>query len=622
MRVLTLGLLSSCLISFSFSWQAANVPAKRESSSMTPVQRWIEIPGKQEFTGRLIVRPTQRLKHMASGKSLEQAIALGVAARTALARFDREGYVPQTDETLLLIPKGSNEQAISDALMATGLFQYAEPDWLLYPCAPPQSIGASNAQAAGNHDPVSASRRPLYPNDPQFTGQWHHESNVMNSCLAWGVTTGNPSIAIAICDTGIRTTHEDLQLNRLEGYNAYDRLWESQGGQVGPSPHSHGTKTTGAAAANGNNGVGISGVGWNLSHRMMRVSNLASGSAPLSVLQHAARTAAEAGDRVASVSYTGAQATSNLTTATYVRSLGSILAWAADNSSTDYSFANRDDDDLIVVGATDSGDGLAWFSSFGSYVDLMAPGVDISTTSASDDQSYSSPSGTSLSTPLVNGLMGVIWSERPTLSPTDVEAILKRSCDDIGAAGVDDTFGYGRVNMLTALLNSGSQVPDADFAAPNALGVGPLTVDFRDLSSGVPTTWLWDFGDGNTSTEQNPSHTYPTSGSYSVSLAVSNVHGMDLHSIADYVLVDIAPPVVDFHAMPMSGPAPLPVQFTDDSVGGLVATWLWDFGDGNTSTQQNPSHTYTVPGEYTVSLTATNAYGSDVLSRTDFIEAE
>lgn len=614
MRLLSLALLGTCLLSLSFGFVETKV-----TSEASP---WVEIEGKQEFTGRLIVRPVQRLQHMAAGKSLEEAVALGVAARTQLARFERLRHIPQTDETLVIIPEGLSEQIISDALMATGLFQYATPDWLVYPCAPQQSIGASTIRNINSLDPAAASRRPVCPDDSLFSGQWHHESHIMESCLGWGVNTGDPAITIAVCDTGVRTTHEDLLLHRKEGYNAFDRVWESQGGLVGPSPHSHGTLTTGAAAANGNNGVGVSGVGWNLSHRMMRVTNLASGSAPLSVLQHAARVAVENGDRVANVSYSGVQSPSNLTTATYMRSHGGILVWAADNSSTDHSFAGRDDDDLIVVGASDSSDGLAWFSSFGSYVDLVAPGVGISTTNAGNDQSYSTPSGTSLSAPLASGLLGMIWSERPTLSPTDVEAIAKRSCDDLGTAGIDDTFGYGRVNLLAALLDSGSQVPDANFAAPNALGVGPLTVNFQDLSSGVPTTWLWDFGDGTNSTEQNPAHTYTVSGNYSVSLAVSNVHGMDLHSIVDYVLVDIAPPVVDFYGTPLLGAAPLPVQFTDDSVGGPATSWLWDFGDGNTSTLQNPSHTYTTIGEFTVSLTATNTFGSDILTRVDFVEAE
>ncbi|MCP5022732.1 MAG: S8 family serine peptidase, partial [bacterium] len=409
MRLLSLALLGTSLLSLSFGLAETKVTSQAPS--------WVEIEGKQEFTGRLIVRPVQRLQHMAAGKTLEEAMALGVTARTHLARFERLRHIPQTDETLVIVPKGLSEQVLSDALMATGLFQYATPDWLVFPCAPQQSISPSTIRSVNSLDPVAASRRPVCPDDPLFSGQWHHEPHIMNSCLGWGVNTGDPAITVAVCDTGIRTTHEDLLLHRKEGYNAYDRLWESQGGQVGPSPHSHGTLTTGAAAANGNNGVGVSGVGWNLSHRMMRVSNLASGSAPLSVLQHAARVAIENGDRVANVSYTGVQSPSNLTTATYMRSHGGILVWAADNSSTDHSFANRNDDDLIVVGASDSSDGLAWFSSFGSYVDLVAPGVGISTPSAGSDQSYSTPNGTSLSAPLASGHLAMIWSERPTLSP-------------------------------------------------------------------------------------------------------------------------------------------------------------------------------------------------------------
>ncbi len=111
----------------------------------------------------------------------------------------------------------------------------------------------------------------------------------------------------------------------IESDNAVDMLFESQGGQIGPV-HSHGTQTTGCAAASGNNGVGVSGVGWNLSHRMLRVSNSTSGGTTLSVLQHAARTSIQNGDRVASVSYSGVDNASNLTTATYIKSIGGLLS--------------------------------------------------------------------------------------------------------------------------------------------------------------------------------------------------------------------------------------------------------------------------------------------------------
>ena len=142
------------------------------------------------------------------------------------------------------------------------------------------------------------------------------------------VCTGTNAVTVGICDTGVLTTHEDLAANRKEGYNAVDQKWESAGGNISPV-HSHGTNSTGCAAANRNSGKGVAGVGWNLGHRMLRVSNVSSGSAASSVLRHAAMTAVENGDRVASVSYSGVDSASNLTTATYIKSQGDMKTSAS-----------------------------------------------------------------------------------------------------------------------------------------------------------------------------------------------------------------------------------------------------------------------------------------------------
>ena len=113
----------------------------------------------------------------------------------------------------------------------------------------------------------------------------------MQSCDAWDIETGDPSIVVAICDTGIRLTHEDLQLHRYEGYHSPSQTWQASGGPINDI-NGHGTLCSGTAAANGNNGVGVSGVGWNLGHRTMRVTDSGDGAASLSNLTDAARTAA------------------------------------------------------------------------------------------------------------------------------------------------------------------------------------------------------------------------------------------------------------------------------------------------------------------------------------------
>ncbi|MCP3917774.1 MAG: PKD domain-containing protein [bacterium] len=531
----------------------------------------------------------------------------------------------QTDEFIIWVTEGRSENSVARELMASGVFEYAEPDWRLFPIASPRQ-SLDDAHKPRRSGSTSSDRRTVAPpincpDDPLLMQQWHHQADRLHSCRGWSIHTGTPTVTVGICDTGIRTTHEDLQLHRLEAYNAVNRLWESQGGSIGPV-HPHGTMTTGTAAANGDNGLGVVGVGWDLSHRMLRVSNAASGSAQLSDLQHAVRVSIESGDRVASVSYSGVANSSNLTTATYVKSIGGLMVWAAGNNSANLNFGDRDADDLIVVGATNSADARASFSAYGPFVDLFAPGVGVLTTDAGSDTDYAAVDGTSFACPLAAGLCATIWSVAPGLTPDEVESALKLGSDDIGAMGVDSIFGYGRINVPGSLQRVANVPPTAGFEGLPMSGTSPLTVAFLDQSTGIPTSWSWGFGDGGTSALREPNHTYATSGIYTVTLTVTNAYGTDTQTRIDYIGVDFVPPVADFTGMPTTGSSPLTVDFLDGSSGGAPTSWLWDFGDGATSTAQNPTHTYSASGFYSVVMTAGNAYGSDTLTRTNYVAVD
>jgi PKD repeat protein len=163
-------------------------------------------------------------------------------------------------------------------------------------------------------------------------------------------------------------------------------------------------------------------------------------------------------------------------------------------------------------------------------------------------------------------------------------------------------------------------VPLPDFSASVTSGNAPLSVDFTDETRAAVESWYWEFGDGGTSSEQNPSHTYLAEGLYTVTLTAANVNGQDMARKVDYIGVG-APPttVAAFSATPTSGNAPLDVTFTDESTGALLSAWAWDFGDGGTSTEQNPTHQYTVAGNHTVSLTVTGFAGPDTETKTNYI---
>ncbi|HIC24072.1 MAG TPA: HYR domain-containing protein, partial [Planctomycetes bacterium] len=172
--------------------------------------------------------------------------------------------------------------------------------------------------------------------------------------------------------------------------------------------------------------------------------------------------------------------------------------------------------------------------------------------------------------------------------------------------GGTDTFVCSSCIVVTA------PAPVADFLANPTSGTYDLVVDFTDFSTGPIDSRLWDFGDGNTSTALNPSHTYTIAGTFTVSLTVTGPGGIDTKVCASCIAVEDPPPTAGFDIDPTSGIYDLLVSFTDASTG-VITMRQWDFGDGSTSLEQNPTHLYTEVGLYTVSLMVTGPGGSDTM---------
>lgn len=185
-------------------------------------------------------------------------------------------------------------------------------------------------------------------------------------------------------------------------------------------------------------------------------------------------------------------------------------------------------------------------------------------------------------------------SETRTLA-NPIDAVLNRF-----GVSIDDGSGVVIIN----------QPPVADFSYAKS----ELTVDFTDLSNdsdGSVVGWSWGFGDGNTSTAQNPSHTYATEGTYAVSLSVTDNEGATGSTSQNVTVTSSAPnepPNADFNYTTDG----LTASFTDGSedADGTIVSWSWSFGDGNASTAQNPSHNYATDGTYIVSLTVTDDEGA------------
>jgi PKD repeat protein len=178
-----------------------------------------------------------------------------------------------------------------------------------------------------------------------------------------------------------------------------------------------------------------------------------------------------------------------------------------------------------------------------------------------------------------------------------------------------NVYGMKTTPVKVAKISvTGSPGPTANFSATPLGGPAPLSVSFSDTSSGGPTSWSWDFGDGNTSALENPTHTYTQSGNFTVSLTAGNTQGNSTKTNLNFITV-FGPPVAAMNVTVLNC-TPFVIQCRDLSTGGPTS-WLWDFGDGNHSTLQDPTYTYgSVPnGPVTVTLTAGNQYGNNTTSK-------
>lgn len=389
-----------------------------DPSTNIPSRVSAELPGVRERSGRLLVRPLQESAWIAHGLSPCDAAALTRSARAQLDAL-RVGLIEAADIHVVAVPPDQSEESAGAALLATGWYEYAEPDWIVYPCD-------------------------AYPDDPGNPQQWHLLR--IDAPGAWDHTTGDGSVVCAFVDTGVDQAHPDLAPNLVLGYNAASHLSQAAGGVVSDI-NGHGTSVAGAAAAVGNNAEGGCGVGWDLRIMPVRASNYSSGAAYLSDVLYGAVWAAANGARVVSVSYAGVENVSVEATGAAIRQQYSgLLFWAAGNTGT---YLNFHWDDAVVVGATDRNDVKSTESCWGRAIDVVAPGVGIYAPVRGGG--YAFVDGTSYAAPLAAATAAMVWSAAPALSAEQVNSILGQTADDLGVPGRDDLYGEGRVNVRRAV---------------------------------------------------------------------------------------------------------------------------------------------------------------------------
>ena len=318
---------------------------------------------------------------------------------------------------------------------------------------------------------------PRYPDDPYYGSQWALEK--VDAPEAWRLSTGQ-NVLIAVVDTGADLEHPDL-VGKLRTDIDYDFVNDDS---VAADDHGHGTHVSGIAAAATDNGLGVSGMGWEANILPLKVLD-ENGDGWATDIVAAIRHAADNGADVINMSLgppETAPCPSYLQEAvSYAYAKGVLLVAAAGNSGAHVEIFPANCEHVLGVAATTSSDSRASYSSYGDHVSVAAPGSRIYSTGWTGDggtdctSGYCHKSGTSMATPHVAGLAALVYSRYPTYTPDQVASAILDNADDLGASDWDMYTGCGRIVAHQSLLQG------AHGSSPVCLdGVGPWAADAEE----------------------------------------------------------------------------------------------------------------------------------------------
>ncbi|MFH2144289.1 MAG: S8 family serine peptidase [Bacteroidota bacterium] len=414
--------------------------------------------------------------------------------------------------------------------------------------------------------------------------RWHLD--VINAEAAWDISKGDTNIIVAVLDNAIWTDHPDLQ-NKIA---IQIDLADDDSTASPPAAEyiwSHGTHTSGLIAAESDNSIGVASLGYNVRLMAVKLASDASDGQAMTAGFEGIVWAADHGADVINMSWGSPQFFITMqNTVNYAYNKGCVLLGAAGNNGdgaetsvnpaipVNYIGYPAALEHVIAVGSTDSDDAKSSFSEYGTWIDVCAPGgfdtqtgiFSVLSTTYSDagdilslfsgtgggaaawgiSGKYDCMQGTSMACPVASGLAGLMLSVNPNLTPEELTAIMKATCDNIDAQNTQfiDSIGAGRINAAAALqsvLDSMALSPvTADFMASNVVIPLGHAIDFTDLSIGSITSWSWTFDGGNpgTSTDQNPTGIqYDTTGIFSVTLYVSDGTNNDTEIKTYFIIV-------------------------------------------------------------------------------------
>jgi len=292
------------------------------------------------------------------------------------------------------------------------------------------------------------------PNDPYWSWQWGSKKTLTD--WAWNTTVGGSDVLVAIIDSGIDYTHQDLAANYVPlGYD-----WVNSD----PYPmddYDHGTKVAGIIAAQINNGKGIAGLAQVKIMAEKVLNNAGEGS--IDDLASGIRHATDKGAKIISMSLSAPDNDTALYTAVqYAYAKNVLLVAAAGNYRNNTKRYPAAYDEVIAVTSTNQSDQKAPSSNYGSWVELAAPGVDIFTTALPNEdlpfpyRYYRYGSGTSYACAHASGLAALVWSAFPNATRDWIRNRLRETADDLGDPGFDEYYGYGRINARKAITINGT----------------------------------------------------------------------------------------------------------------------------------------------------------------------
>ncbi|GAA2490254.1 S8 family serine peptidase [Terrabacter carboxydivorans] len=324
------------------------------------------------------------------------------------------------------------------------------------------------------------------PNDPAFAYDQDYLKTVRVP-TAWDRSKGSLNQVVAVIDTGVDGTHPDLLGRTVAGYNAITNAPIPAG--AASDDNGHGSMVSGIIAAGTDNGEGIAGVAWTAKVMPVKVLD-ANGAGADSDVVEGINWAVSQGAKILNLSL-GGDADSPVLHAAVTNAVahGAVVVVAAGNWGDDVPQYPAAYPEAVAVGATDTSGGLTDFSSYGPWVDVTAPGWGILSTTVADatgNDNYAYGDGTSFSAPIVAGVVALIRTQSPTLTPAQVLARLRSTARDAGPRGVDPYYGAGVVDATNAL--GGGWAPDFTQPAPGAgepNDVPARATPFTDFSYGT-----------------------------------------------------------------------------------------------------------------------------------------